>query len=160
MKTANYLTMAKTIAKQSKSKIAQIGCIIVKDNIIIPGYNHMPPEFGSECETRRDIDNCGGWLDPEQIEKQWPYEDKNGSRYKLVTNPEMIPAEMDAISKFLKLGINPVGSVMYLTHSPSLECAKLIYQCGISKVYFQKYHHGKESIDFLNKVGIQCQYQK
>lgn len=49
------------------------------------------------------------------------------------------------------------GSILYLTISPCINCAKLIQGSGIKEVYFRKeYDREIEGIDFLNKRGVVC----
>ena len=43
---------------------------------------------------------------------------------------------------------------MFITHSPCLECAKLIYQSGIKKVYFNKQYRSMDGLIFLEKCKI------
>ena len=40
---------------------------------------------------------------------------------------------------------------MFLTHSPCVECAKLIYQAGISTLYYQTLYRDTKGLDFLRQ---------
>lgn len=48
------------------------------------------------------------------------------------------------------------GATLFCTHSPCMECAKMIYQSGISTVYYKhKYVSSKPGgLEFLEKCGI------
>ena len=105
-----FMDCAITFSGLSSAVKAQVGSIIVKDNRIISiGYNGMPSGWSNVCE------------------------DSQGK-----TNPEVLHAEANAITKVTKSAESCDGAVIFCTHMPCLECAKLIYQCGITKVF---YHH-------------------
>ena len=44
-----YMDVAKRFAKLSHARRLQVGCVIVKDDIVHPGYNGMPAEFDNNC---------------------------------------------------------------------------------------------------------------
>ena len=54
------------------------------------------------------------------------------------------------------------GSTLYLTLSPCLACARIIYTMGIKKVvYLNSYAQYKglpndEGVDFLKRFGVDC----
>jgi dCMP deaminase len=139
-----------------------VGAIIVKDDRIISiGYNGMPSSWDNDCEN---IEWCsaGGWLSPEEIEDGWPYEgtylDSDGNemqgRYRLKTKPEVLHAESNAIAKLAKSTNSGLGATLFVTYSPCIECAKLIYQSGISSVYYNKNYRDDSGIKFLEKSGV------
>jgi dCMP deaminase len=43
---------------------------------------------------------------------------------------------------------------MFITHAPCLDCAKLIYQSGISSVLYRNAYRDTSGITFLEKSGI------
>ena len=56
-----YLRMAKIWAENSYAERRKVGCLIVKDNMIISdGYNGTPSGFENDCEYTRyiDLDRC------------------------------------------------------------------------------------------------------
>lgn len=123
-----YMNIAHETAKLSVAKRAQVGCIIVKDNRIISiGYNGMPSGWENECEI--------------------PGEDK--------TKPEVLHAETNAIAKVAQSSESCKDAVLFCTHEPCIECAKLIYQSGISEVYFKNTYDAAKGSgrDFLEKSG-------
>jgi dCMP deaminase len=65
-----------------------------------------------------------------------------------LTKKEVIHAEVNAI---LKAGTKSIGSDLYLTLSPCIDCCKLIKQAGISKVYIKEYYR---DISGLNQLKI------
>jgi dCMP deaminase len=83
----------------------------------------------------------------------WPYEDEEG-RYKLVTKPEVLHAESNAISKLAKSSNSGEDADLFITHSPCLDCAKLIYQSGIKRVYYRENYRNDQGIQFLMRSGV------
>ena len=154
---------AETFAELSHARRLHVGAIIVKDDRIISiGYNGMPSGWDNNCE---DTEWCsaGGWLDPEEIEERWPHEgtylDADGNeikgRYRLKTKPEVLHAETNAIAKLAKSNESGLGASMFITHAPCLDCAKLIYQSGISSVLYRNAYRDTSGIAFLEKSGIE-----
>jgi dCMP deaminase len=153
-----YMQTAYQFAKLSYAKRRRVGCVIVKDQQIISfGYNGMPYGFDNtcECESRMDPD-AGGWLDPETIEEQWPLEDSNG-RYKLTTNREVLHAESNAIMKVAKSTMSCKGAELYTTTCPCFDCAKLIIQAGITKVYYSEDYHDMGGVELLRRANIEVE---
>ena len=105
-----HMKTADVYSKLSSAKRLQVGCVIVKNNTIIGiGYNGMPAGWNNDCEYREWMSNdAGGWLNPDEIKEQWPFEELSDEdlqpigRYKLVTRPEVLHAETNAIAKLAK----------------------------------------------------------
>lgn len=160
-----YMQMAEVWAKRSKANRKQVGALIVKDRqIISDGYNGMPAADADDtCETMEWC-SAGGWLSPEEIEEQWPYTgtyiDSAGNemtgRYKLLTKPEVLHAESNAITKIAENGgVGAMGATLYVTMSPCFECSKLIKQSKIAKVVYREQYRDTSGIDFLKSRGVQ-----
>jgi dCMP deaminase len=70
-------------------------------------------------------------------------------------------AEENAILYAVKNGSTLEGATLYLTLSPCLSCARLIFSSGIKKVWFKNSYAeykglaSDEGVDFLNKFGIE-----
>jgi dCMP deaminase len=125
---------AKRVSELSHARRLQVGAVIVKDDSVISyGYNGMPSGWDNNCED--EIHQPVG-------------------RVNLVTKPEVLHAESNAISKLAKSTNSGVGSTMFLTHSPCMECAKLIYQSGINTVYYDASYRSTDGIEFLKKSGV------
>jgi dCMP deaminase len=75
-------------------------------------------------------------------------------RYRLKTKPEVLHAESNAIAKLAKSNNSGIGADLFVTHSPCLDCAKLIYQSGISRVYYGANYRDDAGIKFLEKSGV------
>ena len=129
-----YMDVAERFAKLSSAKRLQVGAIIVKeDRIISIGYNGMPSGWTNECE-HEEIFEYGKVL---------------------VTKPEVIHAEANSIAKLAKSPESGVGSTMFLTHAPCIQCAKQIYTAGVEKVYYKEEYRSCQGKDFLLKCGIE-----
>lgn len=150
------MNVAETYARLSSAEKLQVGCVIVKNDTIIGiGYNGMPSGWDNNCE---DIEymptDAGGLLDPNEIESQWAHFGVDKIRYRLVTKPEVIHAESNAICKVTKSTNSSENSDMFVTHAPCIHCAKLIYQSGIRTVYYRNKYRSDDGINFLIKCGV------
>lgn len=132
-----YMDVAKRFAQLSYAKRLNVGAVIVKDDRIIAyGYNGTPAGWDNECEICTSIDDVGNPT--------------------LITKPEVLHAESNAIAKLARSTESGNEATLFVTHSPCLECAKLIYQSGIKTVYFGEHYRNTDGIDFLqaSKVGV------
>jgi len=157
-----YMDWADRLAELSHAKRLQVGAVVVKDDTVISyGYNGMPAGWDNDCEN---IEWCsaGGWLSAEEILEGWPYEgtylDADGNemqgRYRLKTKPEVLHAESNAIAKLAKSNNSGMGASIFITHAPCLDCAKLIYQSGISSVLYRNAYRDSSGVAFLESSGI------
>lgn len=157
-----YTKVAETFSELSHAKRLHVGAIIVKDDRIISiGYNGMPAGWDNECEDREYMSrDAGGWLSPDEIQEQWPFTEWSDldqaftKRYRLKTKPEVLHAESNAIAKLAKSNESGLDADLFVTHSPCIECAKLIYQSGIKRVYFGANYRDSAGVDFLKKSGV------
>lgn len=137
-----YAKIAEETAKLSTAKKLQVGCVIVKDNRILSiGYNGMPSGWTNECEDVVDT----------------------GTNIYYTSKPEVLHAEANALMKLCKSTDSSEGATLFVTHFPCIECAKLVYQAGISQVYYiNDYEATKGSgKNFLREAGIEvCQIKQ
>ena len=120
-----YMQVAKTFANLSHAKRLNVGAIVVKDDRIISiGYNGMPSGWENECE----IENT--------------------------TKPQVLHAESNAIAKLARSNDSGLDADIFITHSPCIECAKLIYQSGINRVFVGEQYRSTDGLDFLNASNI------
>jgi dCMP deaminase len=157
-----HMAVAETYASLSTAVRLKVGAIVVKDDRIISiGYNGMPSGWTNDCEDKEWC-SAGGWLGSEEIIEGWPYEgtyiDADGNtmegRYRLKTKPEVLHAETNAIAKLARSSESGLDATMFITHAPCLNCAKLIYQSGISKVYYRNAYRESTGVEFLLKGGV------
>ncbi len=144
-----YMDWAKRLSDLSHAKRLQVGAVIVKDDTVISyGYNGMPAGWDNNCEDKVyanewSIDN-----------NEWQYKDEGDTPYNLKTKSEVLHAESNAIAKLARNHNSGAGADIFITHSPCLECSKLIYQSGISRVYYGQDYRDSSGIDFLLRSGI------
>jgi len=126
-----YMDTAIRFSECSTAERLKVGCIAVKDNKIISiGYNGTP-------------NGCISGI----------CEDENNRTFSYVVH-----AEMNMISKLAKGTESSEGCTVFITHSPCMECAKLMYQSGISKVYYNKEYRDTSGIDFLREYGVEVNH--
>lgn len=133
-----YMDVAERFAQLSHAQRAKVGAIIVKDDRIISiGYNGMPSGWENECETEQKTGNTGYGR-------------------KLVTKPEVLHAETNAIAKLAQSSESGKDATLFCTHLPCIDCAKLIYQSGITHVYYREEYKAAKGTgkDFLTKSGV------
>jgi dCMP deaminase len=124
-----HIKVAEIYASLSTAKRLQVGAIVVKDNRVISiGYNGMPSGWDNNCE---DVN--------------------------FKTRPEVLHAETNAIAKLARSNENGLNATMFITHAPCLDCAKLIYQSGISNVYYRNAYRESTGVEFLLKSGVEVE---
>lgn len=120
-----YMDTAKRFAELSHCERLKVGAIVVKDDRIISiGYNGMPTGWDNCCE-------------------------EDGK-----TKDEVLHAEANALTKLAKSTESGDGAVLFCTHSPCIDCAKLIAQSGITDVYYEQDYRSKDGLIFLTKSGL------
>jgi len=124
-----FMGIADLTSKLSYAKRLQVGAVIVKGNQIIgTGYNGMPTGWENICET--------------EVEGQ------------LKTKPEVLHAESNAIAKVSRSTESSEGATLFCTHAPCIDCAKLIYQAGISTVYYREQYRDDSGLRFLSQGNV------
>jgi len=128
-----YMKTAETFAELSYAKRLHVGAIVVKDDRIISiGYNGMPAGWDNNCE--------------EVLE--------DGT---LKTKPEVLHAETNAIAKLARSNESGLNADLFVTHAPCLDCAKLIYQSGIGRVFYRTAYRDSAGVDFLKASLIRVE---
>lgn len=141
-----YMELALNLAPRSHCVKAQVGAVLAKDTRIISlGYNG-PPAGTYNCD------------------EVWPHEgcarDSKGSC------SLALHAEQNAILYAAKNNVSMQGSTLYVTLSPCIACARVIFTIGIKKVfYLNSYAEFKglkndEGVDFLKKFGVEVVHYK
>lgn len=130
-----YMDVAERFAQLSSAQRLQVGAIVVKDDRIISiGYNGMPTGWDNCCEEIIHDDGGSGVLK---------------------SRPEVLHAESNAIAKLARSPESGEGASIFITHSPCIDCAKLIYQSGIATVYYKNDYRSTQGIEFLNRSDIE-----
>jgi dCMP deaminase len=133
-----YMKTAEVFAELSSARRLHVGAIVVKDDRIISiGYNGMPSGWDNNCEEEV-VDN---------------YSD----RIPIVTlksKKEVLHAETNAIAKLAKSTESGDGATMFVTHAPCMDCAKLIYQSGITSLYYRNSYRDQSGLNFLRTANV------
>lgn len=136
-----YMDLAEKLALRSHCVRAQVGAVLTKDTRIVSlGYNG-PPAGTHNCD------------------EEWPEEgcarDSKGSC------SLALHAEQNAILYAVKNNMSIEGTTLYVTLSPCIACARVIFSTGIRKVfYMNSYAEYKkipvdEGVEFLKKFGVE-----
>ena len=141
-----YIELAQKLAEKSHCVKIRVGAVLTQDTRIISlGYNG-PPAGTHNCD------------------EQWP--DKGCPRDRKGGCSLAIHAEANAILYAAKNNSVIEGATLYVTLSPCLSCARIIFTTGIKKVIFLKsYAEYKgidcdEGVDFLRRFKVEVvQYQ-
>src|SRR3989344_4001939 len=142
-----YMDLAENLAKRSHCVKAQVGAVLTKDTRIVSlGYNG-PPAGTHNCDIDFQKDGC-------------PRDSKGSCSLAL-------HAEQNAILYASKNKVSIEGSTLYVTLSPCISCARVIYTMGIKKVYYLNSYadfkglKNDEGVDFLQKFGVEVvRYKK
>ena len=139
-----YMDVARRFAELSHARRLHVGAIVVKDDRIISiGYNGMPAGWDNNCED-------------ETVEMYSGFEGAI-HRVKLKSKPEVLHAETNAIAKLAKSTETGADATMFITHAPCLDCAKLIFQSGITSVFYRDSYRSEDGIQFLTKSGVKVE---
>jgi len=153
-----YLRIAKIWSENSYSRRNKVGAIIVKDGMIISdGYNGTPAGFDNNCENevKCDVDPSDSLDGGASICMTYNDDCNKCPHHYLVTKPEVLHAEANAITKVAKTTNSSDGSTLYVTLSPCIECAKLIIQAGIKRVVYNDVYRNTDGLELLKKAGIE-----
>jgi dCMP deaminase len=124
-----FMDTAERFAQLSSAKRLQVGAVVVKDQRIISiGYNGTPAGWTNECEG------------------------EDGK-----TKDEVIHAEANAIAKLARDGESGLGTDLFCTHAPCIQCAKIVFGAGIKKVYYRESYRDTAGVDFLKKCDVEVE---
>jgi dCMP deaminase len=128
---------AQRVAQLSYARRLNVGAVVVKDDTVISyGYNGMPASWDNNCEYEVIVEDDDDYIT------------------ELKTKPEVLHAESNAIAKLARSNNSGLDADIFITHSPCIECAKLIYQSGIRRVFYGENYRDNAGIDFLEKSGV------
>ncbi|MEO9474738.1 MAG: dCMP deaminase family protein [Cyclobacteriaceae bacterium] len=135
-----FMELAVNLAKRSHCIKRHVGAVLTKDTRIISiGYNG-PPAGTHNCDQEFPETGC-------------PRDSKGGCSL-------AIHAEQNAILYAVKNKTEITGATLYVTLSPCLACARIIYSAGITNVVFLKSYAqykgitNDEGVDFLRRFGV------
>jgi dCMP deaminase len=135
------MELAQRLAKRSHCVRAQVGAVLTKDTRIVSlGYNG-PPAGTHNCDEVWPETGCA--------------RDSKGSC------SLALHAEQNAILYATKNNVSMQDATLYVTLSPCIACARVIFTIGIKKVfYMDSYARFKglpidEGVEFLRRFGVE-----
>lgn len=121
-----YMDIAIRVSYESYCTRKKVGCVIVTPDLVtLVGYNGTVSGQDNTCEL------------------------PDGT-----TKDTVLHAEANALAKALQAGVSTKGATLYCTLQPCINCAKMIYQAGISKVIYWNSYRCTKGLDFLKQCGI------
>lgn len=136
-----FMRLANDVAKRSHCIYQQVGAVLAKDTRVISiGYNG-PPSGTYNCDEK------------------WP--EKGCPRSRTGGCSLALHAEQNALLYAAKQGSSLEGATLYISLSPCLSCAKVIFSMGVTKVLYQRSYAEYKGIDvdegleFLRSFGVE-----
>ena len=124
-----YMNEAMNVAKLSYCNRLKVGAVLVKEERIISfGYNG----------TFRGQDNC--------------CEDSEGK-----TKDNVIHAEENLLMKLTRTHETSIGSSIFITHQPCINCARLIANSLVCSVYYLHSYRCSKGMELLQSMGIRTE---
>lgn len=124
-----HMQVSEQYARLSRAERRQVGCVIVIDDIVVPGYNGTPTGWDNRCETA------------------------DGS----ATLPEVIHAEQNALDKIIRSTMSSEGASVFVTTAPCIECAKRLFGARVKEVFYRDVYRNEDGLDFLVRGGVQVE---
>lgn len=152
-----HMRTAENYARLSTARRLQVGAILVKDDRIISiGYNGMPAGWDNNCEDTMFVPEDRARDYDTMVAEGYTFGvDKDTAGWvKTVTKPQVLHAEANAIAKVARSPESAEGAVLFVTHSPCMECAKLVYQSGIRQVFWGRQYRSDDGLNFLRQAGV------
>lgn len=134
-----YMRVAEETAALSYAQRLQVGCVIVKDGRTLSfGYNGTPSGWDNCCEDTYQ-----------------KYDERLGNNViSTKTKSIVLHAEMNCLMKLCQSHESSRDATLFITHSPCMDCAKAIYQAGISQVIYKNKYRDNSGIQFLIDCGV------
>jgi dCMP deaminase len=138
-----YMELAEKLALRSHCVKAQVGAVLTKDTRIVSlGYNG-PPAGTHNCDQEWPEHGC-------------PRDSKGSCSLAL-------HAEQNAILYATRNNVSMQDATLYVTLSPCISCARVIFTTGIKKVFYRNSYAAfkglatDEGVDFLRRFGVEVQ---
>lgn len=120
-----YMQMAINVAAFSYCVRKQVGAVIVKDDVIVVGYNGSISGYPNVCEG-------------DDGETMW----------------HVLHAESNALSKIMTSSLSSKDATVYCTFSPCIHCSKLMVQAKITRFVYLTDHSDQRGLDLMRDAGI------
>ena len=124
-----FMDMARKVAERSTCDRAHVGCVLVRDNrVLATGYN------GSVSGM--------------------PHCDDIGHNVVNGHCKRTIHAEINAIIQCALHGVSSKGAIVYVTHYPCYDCAKVLVNAGVLVVNYEQTYGVLH--DVFERIGVYC----
>jgi dCMP deaminase len=120
------MDVAQVMSNRSTCSRLHVGAIVARDyRIISTGYNGV--SIGEpHCNHMQSDTKC----------------------------TDAVHAEANAIIFAAKHGVSTMGADLYVTHAPCHDCAKLIVNAGLMRVYYKTPYRLTDGVDLLKRAGL------
>jgi dCMP deaminase len=136
-----HMDCAERYARLSTARRMKVGALVVKnDKVISIGYNGTKPGEDNNCE-----------IEPEN----W-----DGDIQKLVSKPDVLHAEINALKKLEYQGEYGVicthahGAALFCNYSCCVPCATEMVEHGIRQFYYRHKYRDLSGLDYLARHGV------
>jgi len=132
-----FLKMALLVGERATCLRRKVGAVLVKDRrILATGYNGAPTKI-THCEI------VGCLRDQLEV--------PSGQRHELCRG---LHAEQNVLVQAALHGVSTKGSMLYITCSPCIICAKMIINAGIKEVVCKENYPERMAEDFFREAGV------
>ncbi len=133
-----FMRAAFLVSERSTCLRRRVGAVLTKDKqILATGYNGAPKNI-EHCESTGCLREKLGV--------------PSGERHEICRG---LHAEQNVILQAASFGVSTRGSVLYITNTPCIICAKMIINAGILEVVIDTEYPDKMAIDFLKESGVE-----
>ena len=117
-----FMTITREVAERSTCTRAKVGALIARDkNILASGYNGSPAGL-PHCTEVGCLVYTSTTPDGEVTENCF----------------RTIHAEINAIAQAAKNGSSIRDADIYITHTPCIQCFKVLINTGIRRIYYER----------------------
>lgn len=128
-KVLSYIRRAEVVAENSPDAETKVGSVLISKktgSVISEGFNGFVRGTNDEL-----------------LPKTRP------EKYKYV-----IHAEANLVCNAARNGVTTDDCFIVQTHSPCVHCARLLFQCGITTVYYKNYYPGTDEVKQLGDLQL------
>lgn len=137
-----YFGVARLFGERSSCPRAKVGAVAVRDRrIVATGYNGAPAGqphcYDVGCEIVEEI------IRPDEL---------NMDIIKHCIRA--VHAESNLVAFAARVGVSLKGAELYLTHTPCLNCSKLLINSGVSGVRVAESYGDRKGVELLLDSGV------
>ncbi|MDR0536220.1 MAG: dCMP deaminase [Puniceicoccales bacterium] len=128
-----FMAVAVLLSSRSSCERLHVGCVVVSseqhpNRIVAAGYNGFLPGAPHQSRVRDGHEQA------------------------------TVHAEQNAIADAAKRGVSLAGTIMYVTHFPCVNCAKILAAAGVRTVkYLHDYNNEAIASELLHQAGVRVE---